>query len=94
MKTNHQRGFVEKVTNYVGPHRNGDAFTGYKEFDTISLLADKSIGASANIHHGTDGKHGVARNIRGAKKFVRSRVRFHENAITRAMMMEEVIAGE
>ena len=29
-----------------------------------------------------NGKHGVAKNIRGAKKYVRSRIRFHENQAT------------
>ena len=36
----------------------------------------------------TDGHRGMARAVKGAKKFVRTRVRFHENASTRK------IAGE
>ena len=83
MRTNHQRGFVEKVTRYVGPSRNGDSGPGTKVFSAKSVLADMNVVAVACTHHG--GKHGIARDIRGAKKFVRSRVRFHENSRTREL---------
>jgi hypothetical protein len=33
----------------------------------------------------TNGHRGMAKSARGAKKFVRSRVRFHENAATRKL---------
>jgi hypothetical protein len=33
----------------------------------------------------TDGHRGMARAVRGAKKFVRTRVRFHDNAETRRL---------
>jgi hypothetical protein len=88
MKTNHQRGFVEKMTRYVGPSRNGDSGPGTKCFDAKSVLADMSVGAVACTHHG--GKHGIARDIRGAKKFVRSRIRFRENMRTRELMKEGI----
>lgn len=91
MKTNHQRGFTEKVTRYVGPSRNGDTGPGTKGFSVKSLLADMTVAAVACTHHA--GKHGIARDIRGAKKFVRSRVRFHENQKTQ-VLMEEFDAGE
>lgn len=47
-----------------------------------SLLADVSIGASIGNDF-CNGHRGMARAIKGAKKFVRTRIRFHENAETR-----------
>ena len=88
MKTNHQRGFVEKMSRYVGPSRDGSGGRAYKGFTAKSILADVGMAASANVHDTTNGKHGVARNIRGAKRFVRSRVRFHENQTTRELAKE------
>lgn len=89
MKTNHQRQFVEKETRYVGKHKNGDRGTdsiphlpGTKSFGEIAPLSQKSIGTMAYTHDTNNGKHGVAKNIRGAKKYVRSRIRFHENQAT------------
>lgn len=35
-----------------------------------------------------DGHRGMARAVRGAKKFVRTRVRFHDNAATRRLAAE------
>jgi len=49
-----------------------------------SLLADKTPFA----YIGNDfcnGHRGMAKSVRGAKKFVRSRIRFHENAATKKM---------
>ena len=90
MKTNHQRGFKERATAYVGPGRDGSGGRAFKGFSAKSVLADVSVGASANVHDTTNGKHGVAKNIRGAKKFVISRVRFHENSRTRELAREEI----
>ena len=36
----------------------------------------------------TDGHRGMARAVRGAKQYVRTRVRFHDNAATRALALE------
>lgn len=46
-----------------------------------SLLADKSVAASIgnDFHHG---HRGMAKAVKGAKKFVRSRIRFHEKSAT------------
>jgi hypothetical protein len=110
MKTNHQRGFVEKVTAYVGQGMNGNRrrddpqvgmvcvnsegdiireirfSRGFKWFaGKKTPLTDKTFGATANIHDTCCGKHGVARNLKGAKKFIKSRVRFHENAATQKL---------
>ena len=49
-----------------------------------STLSDKSIGASIGNDF-TNGHRGMARAVAGAKKFVRSRFRLHENAATREM---------
>lgn len=44
-------------------------------------LSDRIIGAGIGNDF-TDGHRGMAKAVRGAKKFVRSRLRFHENAAT------------
>jgi hypothetical protein len=68
--------------------RNGKAY-GYIDksmsgWGRKSLLADKLFGASIrNDFH--KGDRGMAKSVRGAKKFVRSRFRFHENAATRRL---------
>jgi len=81
MKTNHQRGFVEKrhsrqvfAKYYVGgSHRFGE-------------ISDTHIGADATCGDHTNGKRGIAKDKRGAKKFVNSRHRFHENQALRQMV--------
>lgn len=52
-----------------------------------SELADKSIGAGIGNDF-TDGHRGMARSVKGAKKYVNSRIRFHENAATKKMISE------
>jgi len=114
LKTNHQRGFVERVTAYVGSHRNGTRLRtdpeygasvtyadgtvvlfrggmGFKAFSDKAKVGDTIIHASAgaNIHDTTDGKHGVAKRIKGAKKYVRSRIRFRANEATRKQLKDE-----
>lgn len=50
----------------------------------VSLFADKTIGAGiGNDFH--DGGREMAKAVRGAKKFVRSRFRFHEKAATKKL---------
>jgi hypothetical protein len=92
MRTNHRRGFKERATAYVGPGQNGSNGQAYKLFAAKSLLAGIRVAAAANVHDATNGKHGVARSIRGAKKFVRSRIRFRENEAARELR-KEAIAG-
>lgn len=65
MKTNHQRGFVEKVTAYVGPGSNGGG------------------------RDATCGKHGIAQNNRGMKKFYNSRARFTVHSLERVLLVRE-----
>ncbi len=52
-----------------------------------STLADRAVGAGIGNDF-TDGHRGMARSVKGAKKFVRTRIRFHENAATRQLAME------
>jgi hypothetical protein len=47
-----------------------------------SQLADMTIGASIGNDF-SNGHRGMARAVKGAKKFVRTRIRFHENAAVR-----------
>lgn len=57
-----------------------------------STFADVHIGAGIGNDF-ADGHRGMAKAVRGAKKFVRSRIRFHEKAATRKVV-EEVFAPE
>lgn len=47
-----------------------------------SELSDKMIGASIGNDF-SNGHRGMARAVKGAKKFVRSRIRFHDKAATK-----------
>jgi hypothetical protein len=49
-----------------------------------SALADRTFGASIPNDF-TNGARGMAKSVRGAKKYVRTRFRFHENAETRRL---------
>lgn len=92
MKTNHQRGFKQEETAYIGKSRNGSrGVGGFKDFGAKSKVGDTVImvGASANIHDTTNGKRGVAKRIRGAKKYVRSRIRVREKEALRKVSREE-----
>ncbi len=74
MKINHRRGFVAKN------HTNSGGFsTGLTE-----PVSGKKIGARIGYEF-TDGNRGMAKAKRGAKKFVRSRARFHANAGTKKL---------
>lgn len=53
----------------------------------VSIIADRSIGASIGNDF-SNGHRGMANAVRGAKKYVRTRVRFHENDQTRKLMKE------
>jgi hypothetical protein len=101
VKTNHQRGFVEPITPYVGSHRDGTRLRTDPEFGGSVTYADGTVkyfrggsrwrkafgetvkigdtiiqvGAIAHLDETTNGKRGVAKRLRGAKKFVRTRIR-------------------
>ena len=74
MKTNHQRNFKD----------TRDPRAVFKNYYVggswvMSELADRFIAAGATSGDHTNGKRGIAKDRRGAKKFVHSRTRFHEN---------------
>lgn len=73
MKTNHQRGF--KATK---PRAKGGTC-----FNRRGVFADIALYARVGVEQRYDGKQGVARAVRGAKKLINSRFRHHENAATR-----------
>ncbi len=50
-------------------------------------MSDVSIDARADFD-AIGGHRGTAKSVRGAKKFVNSRFRFHENAATRRLADE------
>lgn len=63
--------------------------TGYLDksmhgWGNITLLADRQIGACIGNDF-TNGHRGMAKAVKGAKKFVRTRTRFHENAATQKL---------
>jgi len=78
MKTNHGRGFIADT------HRNN----GGKGFHKRGVFSDEAPSAAADFDF-SNGNRGMAKSVRGAKKFVNSRFRFHENAATRRMVEED-----
>jgi len=79
MKTNHQRGF--KASTH--PDKGGQGW------GTDSVLADRSFYGYIG-HDFTNGNRGMAKAVRGAKKYVRTRLRFHENAVTQKLVKEQI----
>lgn len=67
------RGASQRVgrTDYLDKSMHG--------WGAVSELADQSFGAGIGNDF-TNGHQGMANAVKGAKKFVRSRLRFHENA--------------
>lgn len=78
MKTNHQRGFKAKNIPY-----KDNAY-----FSRRGVFSDVGLSASA-IHWGYNGNQGMAHRVNGAKKFINSRFRHHENAAARRLAFEE-----
>jgi hypothetical protein len=58
----------------------------------VGPLSGVSVGAGSGYEH-SNGHRGQAKAARGAKKFVRTRIRFHENAATRKLAQEPESAG-
>jgi hypothetical protein len=92
---NHRRGTKGAMFVYGGCKRhNGFGLTAnahratpdksMQNWMAVSILSDSVIGAGIGNDF-TKGNRGMAKSARGAKKFVRSRVRFHENAATRQL---------
>ena len=72
MKTNHQRGF----RGYT--HRDKSM----QCWQRVSRFADKSF-AACIPNDFTDGHRGMAHAVKGAKKYINSRFRFHEKMMLR-----------
>lgn len=81
MKTNHKRGFKDDKDPRA-------VYSRYIVFgQCVSLpLSDRSVSASVTCGDHTNGKRGIARDRRGAKKYISSRSRFHENAALKRMV--------
>lgn len=91
-KVNHRRKNRKKVISNLknghvpkGRHNNLDK--SMMSWGKISLLSDRLIGAGISNDF-SNGHRGMARAVKGAKKFVRSRTRFHENAHTRKHLLD------
>lgn len=76
-----ERGQIQRVgnTDYLDKSLHG--------WSRKSMIADRDISASIGNDF-TNGRRGMAKAVRGAKKFVRTRIRFHENAATKKLMKE------
>jgi len=98
VKTNHGRGFKAKAyqTRKIGGNggtRDGELSGSFRTFPDKSMmgwharlaLAGKAVDAHI-ANDFTNGNRGMAKAVRGAKKFVRSRTRFHENTATRNLV--------
>lgn len=77
MKTNHQRGFKANKPRL----KEGTTFFGR------GVFADIAVYAAA--HHANGGNRPVMRSVRGAKKYINSRFRHHENAAAHRLAFEE-----
>lgn len=75
MKTNHQRGFKDTRSSRA-------VFADYDVFSESRHLplSDRTVSAVVNCSEHTNGKRGIAKDRKGAKKYMNSRTRFHENA--------------
>lgn len=82
-KVNRRRGYEAErdAERYSGSPIGGEG--------AISEFADVHIGASWGGDN-SNGHRGYAEAKRGGKKFVRSRIRFHENQETRRQAREPV----
>lgn len=83
MKTNHQRNF--KDTRDPRAVYNSYTVGGSHQFLELS---DRFVAASATCGDHTNGKRGIAKDLRGAKKYVNSRTRFHENGALKKIVNE------
>ncbi len=98
MKTNHQRNFIQEPGPWAGPSANGKFFNreklGLTLFSEMSLNKIKSFNSNrrkTGKAHGdsTCGKHGLAQQNRGLKKFYNSRARFKTRQLEHALLKIE-----
>jgi len=77
-----------KVISSTVEYPNGDIKVHYKSFEIHqvkpkkSILADVSFGGMI-YNDFNNGKHGYSKARKGVKKFINSRIRFHENQQTK-----------
>ena len=81
---NHRRGTSEKIPE--GVYRTNGKPWGHPDkamqsWGRMSRIADGCYSARIGNDF-TEGRRGMARSAKGAKKFVNSRFRFHEKAAT------------
>lgn len=84
MKTNHQRAFKDKFRNYSASINIRSKTT----LDVECVLADHSVRPKHPGYEWINGHRGKARAKLGMKKFVRTRVRFHENSALKKLAGE------
>lgn len=80
-KTNHRDGTTKKRHQYGGSRMAGTGAA------SPMVECDKTVGANWGGDN-ANGSQGYARNKAGGKKFVRSRLRFHEKATVRKLTDE------
>lgn len=81
MKTNHQRNFRENTDPNAVLHK----YIVYSARVRLTL-SDRFVCAGVTGSDHTNGKRGIAKDRRGAKKFINSRARFHENAALKRLV--------
>jgi hypothetical protein len=86
MKTNHQRSFIEERKTEVGKIRR--LIRGWPV--KLASVGENTKFVSPKFPQldPANGHRGRAHAILGAKKFMRTRLRFHENAETQKLMKE------
>ena len=82
MKTNHQRGYKDKRDPRFVYRKY---FQGGGELTKLPLSDRMVCSKAVTCGDHTNAKRGIAKDRRGAKKFVRTRTRFHENSATRKL---------
>lgn len=81
MKTNHQRNFRENTD----PNAVLGKYIAYSARLRLPM-SDRIVSAGVTASDHTNGKRGIAKDRRGAKKFINSRARFHENAALKRLL--------
>lgn len=82
MKTNHRRGFV------APRFQNGQKAHGFVTWSGKGETPLSGRGVNAHATLAPENSRDVARQKAGAKKFVRSRTRFHEDAALQKLVRE------
>jgi len=78
---------VDETQSMIRVGRTGYLDKSMHGWGNISILADRQIGACIGNDF-ANGHRGMAKAVKGAKKFVRTRTRFHENVATKKMAVD------